>query len=178
MPWRPEDWKEWPVERWVATYCEAAHRRAVRDIVRSLPSASRRTVIELTRGPEVGCPFLAAHFTNVVPVRLADGECVTRLPAGASAVVAVDTIRPAQVEHLLPGIHGSLVEGGVLLATFAATSADARPFDLTGAPPGGGVHEVGLQYRLRRSGFQGVRLRRFRGDEERLLCMAVRRALN
>ncbi len=42
-------------------------------------------------------------------------------------------------------------------------------------------HEVELQYRLRRAGFQGLRLRRFRrepGMAETILSMAVRRACN
>ena len=93
-------------------------------------------------------------------------------------MLAVDTIEPSRLRELLPVIHASLVEGGVLVATLTARPTDGKPCEMIGPPSADGVHEVELQYRLRRAGFQGLRLRRFRGDQPTVLCMAVRRALN
>jgi len=90
--------------------------------------------------------------------------------------VAVDSIVAPSVPELdliLGRVSAALVEGGIFLATFpAAVSGEARAASL---------HEVELQYRLRRAGFQGLRLRRFGrepGLAETILSMAVRRACN
>jgi hypothetical protein len=103
--------------------------------------------------------------------------------------VAVDSIlgpRDADIDRVFDQIHRSLVEGGVFLSTFPAVSRRSGPYkmrinegeDVT-APHR--FHEIELQYRLRRAGYRGVRIRRFRADEERaetLLCTATRRANN
>ena len=177
MPWRPEDWNEWPVERWVAAFRDDAAMRAVREILLRLPERERQTVLELTRGPSAWATFLEARFARRVEVDLTTSR-VPELPGGFEVVLAVDTIGVGGLDPLLPRMHAALVEGGVLLATLAASRAGAAHQSMIGPASGPGIHEVELQYRLRRAGFQGLRLRRFRSDDDTLLCMAVRRALN
>ena len=90
------------------------------------------------------------------------------------------------VDRIFEQIRLSLVEGGLFLSSFPAVSRLAGPYEM---PLGEGedvaaphrFHEIELQYRLRRAGFQGVRIRRFAECEERpesLLALAVRRANN
>jgi hypothetical protein len=177
MPWRPEDWSEWPVERWVATYRDDAALRAVREILLRLPDRERQTVLELTRGPSAWTTFLKTRFAQRVEVDLT-ATSAPELPGRCEVVLAVDTIGVAHLEPLLPRVHAALVEGGVLLATLAATPPGTTRLSMIGPVSGPGIHEVELQYRLRRAGFQGLRLRRFRSDDDTLLCMAVRRACN
>ena len=160
MPWRPEDWSEWPVDRWPASGSATApaHLRALYEILRWLPDCASRVVsLDPTSG---GCdPSFSTQRWDVV--------------------VAADSIGVPSVQQLdaiLERISAALVEGGVFLATFPAT--------VSGEPETSGprtFHEVELQYRLRRAGFQGLRLRRFRREPrvaETILSMAVRRALN
>jgi hypothetical protein len=182
VPWRPEDWEEWSVERCVAKHCEANHVRAVRDILRGLPDGELKCVADLTRGPSTQLPFLAACFRNVVTVDLGE-HALDRLtlPTSLDLIVAVDTIGTQGADALLVLLHDALIEGGVFVATLVARARGLRPFPLRGAEPRAGFHEVELQYRLRRAGFQGLRMRRFRREihePDTILCMAVRRALN
>ena len=176
MSWRKEDWSEWPVERWVGAYGDAAHVRAVRDILLRLPDRNRRRLVEITCGASPRLPWLEAQFADVVAVDLEQGA-LPELPA-SSAVLAVDTLPARALPELLPTIHASLDEGGVFVATLAAPANPSLPIDMLGPMRSDDVHEVELQYRLRRAGFQGLRLRRFRDDPPIVLAMAVRRALN
>jgi hypothetical protein len=182
VPWRPEDWKEWPVKSWVTDYCEASHVRAVRDILRGLPGRERKCVADLTRGPSTDLSFLTACFERAITVDLRDHAIEhLALPPNLDVIVAVDSVRAKGADDLLVSIHDALVEGGVFLATLTARARGPRPFPMRGAEPRSGFHEVELQYRLRRAGFQGLRMRRFRQEihePDTILCMAVRRALN
>lgn len=182
VPWRPEDWKEWPVESWVADYCGASHVRAVRDILRGLPDRERKYVADLTRGPSTHLPFLVACFERVITVNLREhARERLELPPDLDVIVAVDTVVANGADDLLVSIHDALVEGGVFLATLTARARGLRAFPMRGGESRSGFHEVELQYRLRRAGFQGLRLRRFRREihePDTILCMAVRRALN
>ncbi len=151
--------------------------RALYDILRWLPARSRRTVAELTLAPRTPCPLLAAHASRVVPLDPRSGLLDPSVsPRRCDVVVAVDSIvarSVPQLDMILERISAALVEGGIFLATFPAAVSGAA-----GAPF---LHEVELQYRLRRAGFQGLRLRRFRresGTPETILSMAVRRACN
>jgi len=177
MPWQPEDWSEWPVKRWVASYRDDAVVQAVREILLRLPERERQTVLELTRGPSAWTTFLESRFARRLEVDLAATRAA-ELPGGCEVVLAVDTIGVDDLETLLPRVHASLVEGGVLLSTLAASRPGTARLSMIGPASGPGIHEVELQYRLRRAGFQGLRLRRFRGDDDTMFCMAVRRALN
>lgn len=182
MPWRPEDWKEWPVESWVTDYCEANHVRAVRDILRGLPDCERKYVADLTRGPSTHLSFLAACFESVITVDLREHAIEPlAMPPDLDVIVAVDTVVAKGADDLFVSIHDALVEGGVFLSTLTARARGPRPFPMRGGEARSGFHEVELQYRLRRAGFQGLRMRRFRREihePDTILCMAVRRALN
>jgi len=182
VPWRPEDWIEWPARTWIGSCGEPAPARAVREILRGLPGREHQTVVELTRGPSEQLAFLETRFARVLTVDL-DTQDLARhgMPGAIDVVVAVDTIETGVSDDLIETIHGALVEGGVFLATLDARPHDPRPFPLRGETPSDGFHEVELQYRLRRAGLQGLRLRRFQGldgEVDTILCMAVRRALN
>ena len=93
---------------------------------------------------------------------------------------------PARLDEALGHALGCRTEGGLLAATVPAVPrADAaREVRLrvgaTASDPA--LHEVELQYRMRRAGFRGVRILRLEAtagaDPDRLLCLAVRRANN
>jgi hypothetical protein len=182
VPWRPDDWNEWPAERWPATRGESSHVCAVREVLLRLPDCKSKTIVELTRGPATELPCLTTLFRRVVTVRLAAvaaGPLV--LPPACDVVVAVDAIGAGGADETISRIHAALIEGGVFLATFAAQARGPWPFPMRQRAARSGFHEVELQFRLRRTGFQGLRLRRVRGaahEPERIVCMAVRRALN
>lgn len=178
MSWQPEDWSEWAADRWVSAYPDDSRTHAVREILLRLPDREHRTALELTRGPSIWLPFLDAHFARAASVaRPVDGAALAP-PGSCYLLLAVDTIDVVRLGGMLLSIRDTLVEGGILLATFSASVRGGAPFEMIGRPPESGLHEVQLQYRLRGAGFQGLRMRRLPGDGETLLCMAVRRALN
>ena len=182
MPWQPEDWNEWPTERWVAGYAEPAHVRAASDIVARLPAGAEATVLQLLRGPTRPLPILAERFGRVVAIDISE-RGVERLEydGRCQAMLALDAFDPRQADATLAWARASLIEGGVLVGSVLAVGGSPRPFPMTDDRDGAGFHEIGLQFRLRRAGFQGLRLRRLAadGDEpERIVFMAARRALN
>ena len=103
--------------------------------------------------------------------------------------VALDSIvgpGTADVDRILGQVRRSLVEGGILLATFPAAPRTGKPVlmklrnDRPTTEPLT-FQELELQYRLRQAGFQGIRIRRFpdrSGEPACLLALAVRRACN
>ncbi len=149
--------------------------------------------------------FLAGQFAHVVaiqphPCGEPGVEYRRQLPVAPGpfarpfhVVLAVDSLArptPPELDKALGSVQRSLVEGGLLLATFPAAPREtvACAMRLHGAPSRGRglmLHEVELQYRLRRAGLRGVRTRRLpSGDgvlargQQTLLCTAVRRANN
>ncbi|MCP3978564.1 MAG: class I SAM-dependent methyltransferase [bacterium] len=209
MPWTPDDWHDWldvPNRNAVES---PSINRTLFNILDRIPARSDKTVADLGCGWLDALPDLVEQFESVVVL----GDCARRLgearlradgttarvagerlddlrawTSSFDVVLAVDTIpvcRSTTLTRILQQIHGTLVEGGIFLATFDASSRDGSPYTILGskrqsAEPGP-LHEVELQYRLRCSGFQGLRLRRLDGKgtgAERLLCMAVRRANN
>jgi hypothetical protein len=131
-------------------------------------------------------------FENVVPIRLARGRLVANSgsaePGRYDLVLAIHSVlgpRLRDVDRSLQRIHELLIEGGIVLATFPAPPRRLQPMPMrlaTGGRQGATrLHELEWNYRLRRAGFLGVRLRRFEGNLDHaaaILCMAVRRALN
>jgi hypothetical protein len=104
-------------------------------------------------------------------------------------LLAVDTLVRddlARFDEVLDQTLRCLTEGGLLAATFPAAprAATAREVRLRvgTATADRALHEVELQYRLRRAGFRGVRILRLEAADgvypESLLCLAVRRANN
>jgi SAM-dependent methyltransferase len=175
-----------------------------------IPNRARKTVADLGCGSGRLLPFLASRFDTVVAVDYAPATLASARDACVDSnvvfrrrdlrdltpfrntfhvAVALDSVvgpRTADVDRMLRQICRSLVEGGVLLATFPAAPRVGRPVPMklrTDEAADGPLEfqEVEIQYRLRQAGFQGVRIRRFEGEEGRpasLLCLAVRRAMN
>ena len=176
MPWQPEDWNDWPEIDRVTRHGAATHVRAVLDILHRLPDLENKTLLELTRG--VGSSLHEAAASLDLAARRI-GSRVS--PATCDVIMALDTIESDDADALFAEVHTALVEGGVFLATLAARPRGSSTFALPIREPAAGFHEVELQFRLTRAAFQGIRLRRLRGpahEPARILCMAVRRALN
>ena len=132
-------------------------------------------------------PFLAAHFGRVVTFRRRDLRDLTPFRGSFDVALAIDSILgslPQDVDRILRQIHNSLVEGGVLLSTFPAVHPIGPPFRMRLGAEAAGIerfHEIELQYRMQRVGFQGIRVRRFEARDDRpatLFCIAARRANN
>ncbi len=103
----------------------------------------------------------------------------------AIALGSISASRLSDFDRILIQIRHSLVEGGLLLATFRAApkSTIARAMLLDGGdetPAPTEFHEIELQYRLQRAGLRGAAMRRVAEPEgyETLVCRAVRRADN
>lgn len=211
MNWGPEAWDAWALEEArVEEAVAPAEAVALLEILEGLPGRKGMTVADLGCGRGTLLPFLAARFRNVVAVdyapaslavarracrqrrvifRRRDLRDLTPFRKTFHVAVAVESIlgpRPEDVDRMLHEIHGSLVDGGLLLATVPARAAvgGAVPMALGAhARFDGEQHftETDLQYRLRKAGFAGVRFRRFAGSAARpdmLLAMAVRRGNN
>lgn len=207
LHWGPDDWDLWLDRPRAPRAVPDDPSIAVREALDGLPATHRGTVADLGCGTGTWLSFLAERFERVVAVDYAPAtlatarlRCVdprvsfrrrdlrdlTPLRRTLDVAVALDSIvgpRTEDVDRILAQVHGGLVEGGILLATFPAASRDAglRPVALAGDAPGSPddlplrFQELELQYRLRRAGFRGLRIRRV---EPSLVCMAVRRANN
>ena len=211
MNWGPEAWDAWTQQTLgVEDVAPPAEALALLDILEQLPDKKKMTAADLGCGTGTLLPFLAARFREVVAVdyapaslaiarrtcpkgrvifRRRDLRDLTPFRQSFHVAVAVESIlgpRPRDVDRMLHEIHGSLVDGGVLLATVPARGRRGAPVMM---PLGnlarfeGEVRftETDLQYRLRKAGFAGVRLRRFAASATRpemFLAMGVRRANN
>jgi hypothetical protein len=204
VPWNAEDWDGWIDSGRRAR--PVTHQAQVQRILRHLPDRERKTVGDLGRERAARLPLLESLFERVLLVDL-DAPARDPLPRTAETgmarctlrdlgrlrirldvTVAIDALagsRLAEVDGALSLVHAALVEGGVLVATFPAVPRSNVPFTMRldhGAGDGAATfHEVELQYRLQRAGFQGVRVLRLPPGAERrpsLLCMAVRRSWN
>lgn len=210
-PWGPDDWDAWALNPPDEDPPPPAEAGVVAELLAGLPGRKRMTVADLGCGRGDWLPFLTAHFGNVVAVDYAPGTlAVARRAHGGGRVIfrrrdlrdlkpfrgtlhvalLLDSLvgpRLTDVDRVLQQVHASLVEGGMLVASVAAAHARGRavkfrlaPLDDHGPEPLV-FTEVDLQYRLRRAGFQGVRLKRFGVDRpgpDRLLAVATRRANN
>jgi hypothetical protein len=165
--WNTEDWSPWLSEQRAGGHPQHIDH-ALREILRKIPPRNQRTVVELTR----------RDLLDVEP-----------LPDGISLVILLDAeldLASACGRQTLERIYSALSEGGLLVATFPAVVADGARIEMPlcdagRRSPSCALHEVDLQYRLFRTGFQGIRIRRFSADAqqpEMLLCMAIRRANN
>lgn len=107
----------------------------------------------------------------------------------AIAVGAIAGTRASNFDRDLGQVRAALVEGGLLVGSFPARPRSSALLALrlgndddanTRRPPR--FHELELQYRLRKAGFLGVRMRRIgasaEDDGESLLVLATRRELN
>jgi len=199
MLWGPDDWDAWTV----TAPPPAAGQGAIPEVtalLRDLPGRRTMTVADLGCGRGALLPFLAAHFLHVVAIDYAPVSLATARGAlrGADVTfrrrdlrdlapfrnrfhvaVALDAIlgpRWSDVDRILREVHASLRDGGHLVAKFPGTAPGAGPLPLAGEPDAEpSFHEVALQFRLRASGFRGIRIKRA-GEE--LLAVAVRRGNN
>jgi hypothetical protein len=132
-------------------------------------------------------PLLLSGFGRVVSI--IDPEVLWPAESAWNVVLALEPMSGADLAALdrrLSRFHDGLAEGGLLLAAFHASPRGGarramglrRPME--DPATNGGLLELEAQYRLRRAGFRGIRLRRFESPEEAsvLLALAVRRADN
>ncbi len=210
MHWGPEQWDAWTIGRGGRHEEESPADASLLELLGGLPRRRLKIVADLGCGTGRLLPFLTRRFRKVIAVdyapaslALARRVCVGRdvtfrrrdlrdlapFRNSLDVAVAVRSIvgpRPADVDRILAEIRGSLVHGGLLAAIVPATVPGETmiPMRLASDPPGPGMigfHEIELQYRLRRAGFDGVRIRRFdaaEGCPGALLFTAARRADN
>jgi SAM-dependent methyltransferase len=210
MRWGPEEWDTLALRRPGEPEASTASERALLEFLDAVPGRDGMTVADLGCGAGRLLPFLACRFGKVVAVDYAPASLALarRVSPGKDVVfrrrdlrdlspfrnafhtaVAVESIvgpRPEDVDRVLAEVCLSLVEGGFLAAIFPASGTSGRPVPLrlAGDAPGPAplrFHEVELQYRMRRAGFRGLRIRRFAGDgpsRDALLCIASRRGNN
>jgi len=214
MPWGPDDWDAWTTRSPAASVRPPLEDEMLRDTLAKLPGRKTMTVADLGCGAGDLLPFLAEKFGRVIALdyaprtlararqacrglgvefRRRDLRDLTPLKNSLDVAVAVDSIlgpRPADVDRVLVQIHASLVEGGLLIATFPAVPRVGAPVPVSleglddpdeGSSRPLAFTEAELQYRLRRAEFRGLRIRRFPsrdGAPDGLVCLAVRRAAN
>jgi len=208
--WGPNNWDAWrlhapPEDDW-ASFPEQALRSAVERI----PGRRGLTVADLGCGDGRLVPFLADRYARVVAVdyapaslaearkrhpkenvqyRRRDLRDLTPFRGAFDVAVAVQSIvgpRRADVDRILRQVWRSLRDGGLLLALFPAADRVGEPVPLVLGEAYDGPEplrflETELQYRLRRAGFLGLRIRRFEADDTRsgiLLARASRQANN
>ena len=192
MPWKAEDWSPWLAAQRAGTNPQQQIVHALREILRKLPSSNRRTIIDLSGGVGLSHAFVDRSELPEFDILRRDIADFKQVAGGVDLIILVNAeLDLAAVSGLttLERIHGSLKEGGLLVASFPAVIANGTQIELrlgeTGqSPQSYALHEVDLQYRLFRTGFQGVRIRRFKAEQaddehrESLLCMAIKRANN
>ena len=214
MAWGGDDWSWWLRNDRQGQPSAPAQFELLHEILANVPGRDLKTVAHVGRASASCLQFLSTHFADVAqidravervsPLRSAPGILDAGVPPQTleiigppgrrfDIVLAIDTLARSDVcdlDAVLDRVRGCIVEGGLLLATFPAAqkqsvaremrlrNGDSRLASLQ-------LHEIELQYRLRRAGFRGVRIRRIldmtqAGVErgESLLCLAVRRANN
>ncbi len=182
MTWGPEDWDGWLYHSRLDDTCgDATHVRAMREILLKIQDRSRK------RALAVDCEAHAYLLNGFSDVQFAScaRRSVPRSTRRADVALAVDPDSGKGIDRTVAYAHDGLVEGGIFVGSFPATHRREPVSLVLGNSPStslpGRIHEVELQYRLRRAGFQGVRMRRYPAvaDEgDTLVCMAVRRASN
>jgi hypothetical protein len=212
VTWGFDDWTGWIRSDRARFPDEQEPFEIVNEILAAVRGHRTKTVACLGRPSPARLRFLAGQFARVVAFRdatdtdepsgsQADEANVehrsgspfdlTSFQGSFDVVLAIAPLTDGNLTDLdrrLTRIHDSLVEGGLMITTFPAAPCGpiAREMRLRGAvdPPNPAFHEIELQYRLRRAGFRGVRVRRLHDVEasgrssERLLAAAVRRANN
>lgn len=212
MPWGPDDWDAWATRQTGDEQHASRDQSAVLELLHRIPGRRNMTAADLGCGRGAWLPFLLGNFRNVVAVDYAPVSLAVarRLYAGTGVVfrrrdlrdltpfrgtfhvaLALESIvgpRTSDVDRVLEQVYLSLVEGGMMVATFPARPRRGGPVpmhlrDRDEAREEGPLHfnEVDVQYRLRAAGFRGVRLRRFEGTLNRspmLLALASRRGNN
>jgi len=203
--WGPDQWDAWTAEQ-PPPDDDGDGSGILQETLLQIPRRANKTVADLGCGDASLTRFLASHFAAVTAIDYAPetlfrnrSECaganvtfrrrdlrdLTPFRNRFHVAVAVQSITgpsTSDVDLILSQVWNSLVEGGVLIATLPAGIPSGRPVTLAVADPTrprGPFHEVELQFRLRRAGFQGVRIRRIEVPAgPMLMVLAVRRGLN
>jgi len=214
VTWGGDDWNWWIRNDRPGQPSAPAQFDLVHEILASVSGRGIKTVAHVGRAGASCLQFLSTHFSGVAliddavervsPLRSAaeilDGgpfpqtlEVIRPSCHQFDIVLAVESLARSDVRDLdavLERVRGCVVEGGLLLATFPAAQQQsvAREMRLRNGDShltSLRLHEIELQYRLRRANFRGVRIRRILDESgaraergESLLCMAVRRANN
>lgn len=215
MTWGSDDWNGWIRGDGQAGPSAPDPLELLHEILLSVPGREVKTLAHVGKAGLPRLQFLSNHFERVVLIdeavervgppwsmvdptddassRLAPREPIQPSRHRFDILLAVDALARSslgELDTVLGRVRECVVEGGLLLATFPAAPQDrvAREMRLRGFGgdhAGRHLHEVELQYRLRRAGFRGVRIRRIHDENdadpsscESLLCMAVRRANN
>jgi len=208
--WGPNNWDAWRLHAPPEDDWESFPEQALRSAAERIPGRRGLTVADLGCGEGRLVPFLADRYARVIAVdyapaslaearkrqprenvqyRRRDMRDLTPFREAFDVAVAVQSIvgpRRADVDRILRQVWRSLREGGLLLALFPAADRVGEPVPLVLGETHDGPEplrflETELQYRLRRAGFLGLRIRRFEGDDTRpgaLLARASRRANN
>jgi len=173
----------------------------LRDVLGRLPGREAKTLAHLGMSPLVHDRALVDAFGRTIVIvdaaptdprgtaTPADAFDLAPLRGRVDVLVADGTLARAdlaELDRVLDQALRCLNDGGLLAATFPAAPrvGVARELRLrSGATDkDAALHELELQYRLRRAGFHGVRMVRVEAadesEPERLLCLAVRRANN
>ena len=210
MLWNPEDWDAVLARTEKLRSHGPAPLTALHEALEKVPDAERKTVADLGCGSGALLPLLADRFGHCVAIdyapqtlararkscsggavrfRRRDLRDLTPFRNSFHVAVAVESIvgpRLEDIDRMLEQVRRSLVEGGRFFAVFPAMQRQdpPRPMRLAGHDHRVEVlcfHEVELQYRLTRHGFQGIRLRRVRDEDaglDKLLATSTARANN
>ncbi len=210
MAWGPDDWDAWTLQALEDDAPPPVGEDPVREFLLGISGRRGMTVADLGCGRGDWIGFLSAHFGQVVAIDYApftlaaakrgckDPRVIFRrrdlrdlgpLRDAIHVALALESIvGPAveDVDRMLAQVRASLVEGGLFVGTFPARPRRGGPVPmaLAGFPVAEGplrFSEVDLQYRLRRAGFRGIRIRRLPascGRGERLFAIAARRGDN
>lgn len=214
MTWGGDDWNWWIRNDRQGRPAAPAQFEVLHEILANVPGREIKSVAHVGQVGASCLQFLSAHFSSVAlidnavervsPLHSASDVLETGLSSQTfdlirpsrdrfDVVLAVETLARSAVKDLdavLERVRGCVVEGGLLLATFPAAAREVVAREMRLRNDGSHsasrrLHEIELQYRLRRAGFRGVRIRRNLDETEAratrgesLLCMAVRRANN
>jgi SAM-dependent methyltransferase len=194
VPRSPEEWDAWSAEVTEPPPGGAAADAAVQEALASIPGRRSKTVGDLGCGGGRLLPYLCRAFGRVIAVDFApatlararracsglpvvfrrrDLRDLTPLRHRLDVAVLVDAVngpRASDVDRVLRQVAGTLVHGGLLVATFRAGPRKGAPLPLPlgdaplttcldGLPA---FQESELQYRLRTAGFRGLRVKRVR----------------
>jgi SAM-dependent methyltransferase len=208
--WGPDNWDAWRLHASHEDDWDSFPEQALRSAVERIPGRRGLTVADLGCGDGRLVPFLADRYARVVAVdyapaslaqarqrhardnvvyRRRDLRDLTPFRGSFDVAVAVHSIvgpRRADVDRILRQVWKSLREGGLLIGLFPAADRVGEPVPLVlgdtyDGPEPLSFLETELQYRLRRAGYLGLRIRRFESDDTRpgtLLARASRRAHN
>jgi len=204
-----QDWMRWIPEDEAGPLPALEPMELVQHLLERLPGRAAKTVAHLGEAPLARLRVLASGFERLVVVLDPQRHGAEARPARNAAGIewharALTDLAPlhgrvdvlladgtlgrrdlAEFDAVLEQALRCLTEGGLLAATFPAAPATGAAREMllrcgrSTRPGPSALHEIELQYRLRRAGFGGVRILRLEQPHGAwLLGLAVRRANN